>query len=302
MYIDKGEIMQINRLFEIIYILLDKKTVTANELAKKFEVSSRTIYRDVEILSGAGIPIYTTKGKGGGISILDNFILDKSVISKEEQSAIITALTAMSVLPNVEKTGIADKMSLLFKSNDSSWIDVDFSDWNVEQKNFFNKIRDSIIERFVLKLKYINSNGEISERIAEPLKLYFKSKSWYLISYCRKADDYRMFRLSRIRDVEVTNEHFEREMCEYKYDNDDENICVNVKLKISKNAEYRVYDEFQDAEKTADCDFIVNMSYPENEWLYGYIMSFGEYAEVLEPTYIRDIIKTKIEKMINNYL
>ena len=244
-------------------------------MAKKFEVSSRTIYRDVEILSGAGIPIYTTKGKGGGISILDNFILDKSVISKEEQSAIITALTAMSVLPNVEKTGIADKMSLLFKSNDSSWIDVDFSDWNVEQKNFFDKIRDSIIERFALKLKYINSNGKISERIAEPLKLYFKSKSWYLIAYCRKADDYRMFKLSRIRDVEVTNEHFEREMCEYKYDNDDENICVNVKLKISKNAEYRVYDEFQDAEKTADGDFIVNMSYPENEWLYGYIMSFG---------------------------
>lgn len=103
--------------------------------------------------------------------------------------------------------------------------------WN---KEFFDKIRDSIIERFALKLKYINSNGEISERIAEPLKLYFKSKSWYLIAYCRKADDYRMFRLSRIRDVEVTNEHFEREMCEYKYDNDDENICVNVKLKISK--------------------------------------------------------------------
>lgn len=294
--------MQINRLFEIIYILLDKKTVMANELAKKFEVSSRTIYRDIEILSGAGIPIYTTKGKGGGISILDNFILDKSVISKEEQSAIITALTAMSVLPNVEKTGIADKMSLLFKSNDNSWIDVDFSDWNVEQKNFFDKIRYSIIERFALKLKYINSNGEIFERIAELLKLYFKSKSWYLIAYCRKADDYRMFRLSQIRDVEVTNEHFEREMCEYKYDNDDENICVNVKLKISKNVEYRVYDEFQDAEKTADGDFIVNMSYPENEWLYGYIMSFGEYAEVLEPTYIRDIIKTKIEKMINNYL
>ena len=127
--------MQINRLFEIIYILLDKKTVTANELAKKFEVSSRTIYRDVEILSGAGIPIYTTKGKGGGISILDDFILDKSVISKEEQSAIITALTAMSVLPNVEKQALWINV-ITFKSNDSSWIDVDFSDWKVEQKNF----------------------------------------------------------------------------------------------------------------------------------------------------------------------
>lgn len=77
--------MQINRLFEIIYILLDKKTVTANELAKKFEVSSRTIYRDIEILSGAGIPIYTTKGKGGGISILDNFILDKWLYQRKNK-------------------------------------------------------------------------------------------------------------------------------------------------------------------------------------------------------------------------
>ena len=263
MYIDKGEIMQINRLFEIIYILLDKKTVTANELAKKFEVSSRTIYRDIEILSGAGIPIYTNKGKGGGISILDNFILDKSVISKEEQSAIITALTAMSVLPKCcKKQVLRIKCHYFLNLTDNSWIDVDFSDWNVEQKNFFDKIRDSIIERFALKLKYINSNGEISERIAEPLKLYFKSKSWYLIAYCRKADDYRMFRLSRIREVEVTNEHFEREMCEYKYDNDDENICVNVKLKISKNAEYRVYDEFQDAEKNSGrrfyCEYVIS--------------------------------------------
>ena len=85
MYIDKGEIMQINRLFEIIYILLDKKTVTANELAKKFEVSSRTIYRDVEILSGAGIPIYTTKGKGGGISILDILYLTSRLYQRKNK-------------------------------------------------------------------------------------------------------------------------------------------------------------------------------------------------------------------------
>ncbi len=226
-------------------------------------------------LSGAGIPIYTTKGKGGGISILDNFILDKSVISKEEQSAIITALTAMSVLPNVEKQALRIKCHYFLNLTTVHGLTLTFRIGMWNKRIFFDKIRDSIIERFVLKLKYINSNGEISERIAEPLKLYFKSKSWYLIAYCRKADDYRMFKLSRIRDVEVTNEHFEREMCEYKYDNDDENICVNVKLKINKNAEYRVYDEFQDAEKTADGDFIVNMSYPENEWLYGYIMSFG---------------------------
>ena len=295
--------MQINRLFEIIYILLDKKTVTANELAKKFEVSSRTIYRDVEILSGAGIPIYTTKGKGGGISILDNFILDKSVISKEEQSAIITALTAMSVLPNVEKTGIADKMSLLFKSNDSSWIDVDFSDWNVEQKNFFNKIRDSIIERFALKLKYIKSNGEISERIAEPLKLYFKSKSWYVYGFCMLRKDYRLFKLTRIEHLKITEEHFTPPdtIPSVNTSIKQENL-ITVTLKFDKEMAFRIYDEFPRDSIIEQNDFLfVTTLLPSSNILYSYILSFGEYVEIIEPQEIRKNIQSQLKKIQEKY-
>lgn len=163
--------MQINRLFEIIYILLDKKTVTANELAERFEVSQRTVYRDIEILSQSGIPIYTTKGKNGGISILDNFVLDKSLISDKEQSEIITALAAMAALPNIEKTEIKSKLSLLFHKNGASWINVDFSEWGTSQQNVFDKLKNAVIEKRVTELGYINSRGLLSKRSVEPLQL-----------------------------------------------------------------------------------------------------------------------------------
>lgn len=88
--------MQINRLFEIVYILLDKKRVTSRELAERFEVSSRTIYRDIETLSAAGIPVYMSKGKGGGISLLPDFVLNKAVITDEEKEEILSSLKAVT--------------------------------------------------------------------------------------------------------------------------------------------------------------------------------------------------------------
>ena len=295
--------MQINRLFEIIYILLDKKNVTADELAQRFEVSRRTIYRDIELLSQAGIPIYTNRGKNGGISILDNFILNKAVISDKEQSAIITALAAMATLPNVEKTGIESRLSSLFRKDSVSWINVDFSDWNIDSKNLFDTLKDAVVEKRVLKLDYVNSNGKTSCRDVEPLQLWFKGKTWYLMAYCKKAEDYRVFRLSRIRGITVSDERFEREIPSDMYDDGDYNIeTTEVIMKINPRVKYRVYDEFRDIEKTDDGYYIVKMNYPENEWLYGHIMSFGENAEVISPERIRNIIKEKFANSLKIYL
>lgn len=295
--------MQINRLFEIIYILLDKKTVTAADLADRFEVSRRTVYRDIELLSQSGIPIYTTKGKNGGIGILDNFVLDKSLISDKEQSEIITALAAMAALPNVEKTGTESKLSLLFHKNDASWINVDFSWWGASQQNVFDKLKRAVIEKRVTELEYINSKGLLSIRAVEPLQLWFKSRTWYLIAYCQKAEDYRIFRLSRMKGINVTEQVFDRDMGGFEYDEDDTSvITVEVTLRISPEMEYRVYDEFQNIERDGDGYFIVKMNCHEDDWLYGYIMSFGEYAQVTEPARIRNIIKEKINKSLKNYL
>lgn len=293
--------MQINRLFEIIYILLDKKTVTANELAERFEVSVRTVYRDIELLSQSGIPVYTTRGKSGGISIMDNFVLDKSLLSESEQTEIIAALGAMSTLPNMDRTAIKDKLASLFRKSDTSWISVDFSDWSKGQKTVFDKLKNAVILKKTAEIEYINSRGKTSSRIIEPLKLYFKGRAWYVIAYCRQADDYRMFRLSRIKRITLTDDSFEREMPYFDYE--DKSVdTIEVVLRISPEMEYRVYDEFDEFQKDADGYFTVKMNFPKDEWLYGYIMSFGEYASVISPESIKREIKEKIEKSLQNYL
>lgn len=295
--------MQINRLFEIIYILLDKGIVKADELAERFEVSRRTVYRDIELLSQSGIPIYTSRGKNGGIGILENFVLDKSVLSETEQTEIISALCAMANLPNAEKSSVKNKLSSLFKKDNASWISVDFSDWNIGQKEVFDKLKSAVIEKRVVWIKYINSRGEISQRSIEPLCLYFKSRAWYLISYCRNAEAYRMFRLSRMKEVTISEEVFEREMPEYEYNEKQYDVReTEVTIRINPRMEYRVYDEFTEVTKDKEGYFTVKICCPVDEWLYGYILSFGEYAEVLSPHSVRTVIKEKIEKCLKNYL
>ncbi len=295
--------MQINRLFEMIYILLDKKTVTADELAERFEVSRRTIYRDIEHLSQSGIPLYTSRGKNGGIGILENFVLDKSVLSEKEQTEIISALGAVALLPNSEKSSVKNKLSSLFKKDNNSWISVDFSDWNIGQKEIFDKLKSAVIEKRIAQMKYVNSRGELSQRDIEPLCLYFKSRAWYIISYCRNAEDYRMFRLSRMKEVTISEEVFEREMPAYEYSEKRYDVTeTEVTLRINPRMEYRVYDEFSDVNKDEEGYFTVKICCHEDEWLYGYILSFGEYAEVLSPKSIRTLIKEKIEKCSKIYL
>ncbi len=293
--------MQINRLFEIIYILLDKKTVTADKLAERFEVSRRTIYRDIELLSQSGIPLYTNRGKGGGISLLDNFVLDKTLISDKEQSDILSALVAMSVLPNMEKTELAKRLSALFRKDRDLWISVDFSGWNTDQKLVFDTLKKAVIEKYVIETEYINSCGQISKRLIEPLQLWFKSRTWYLIAYCRKAEDYRIFRLSRMKNTTICGERFERVISDYKYEEADVR-STEITMLIKPEMKYRVYDEFESFENDGKGNFVVKMNYPEDEWLYGYIMSFGKYAEVLKPVNVRNIIKKRFEDCLKNYL
>ncbi|MCL1878596.1 MAG: HTH domain-containing protein, partial [Defluviitaleaceae bacterium] len=129
--------MQINRLFEIVYILLNKESVTAKELAEKFNVSTRTIYRDVDNLSLAGIPVYTEKGKGGGIFLLPDFVLNKSILSEREQSEILTALHSLSHVMTDETKDVLNRLSTIFNRTATNWLDVDFSDWSY-CNDFFN--------------------------------------------------------------------------------------------------------------------------------------------------------------------
>ncbi|MCI8362722.1 MAG: WYL domain-containing protein [Clostridia bacterium] len=165
-------------------------------------------------------------------------------------------------------------------------------------------MKSAILNKQLIQFIYYNSNGEKSKRIVEPLQIWFKDKSWYLISYCRNKEDYRIFKIARIKECEILKEHFERQFPK----NEKQEKCnikiIELELEINENMAYRVYDEFESEEitKNEKGNFIVKVKYPENEWVYGYILSFGEYIKVLSPERAEKIIKEKLEKSLKNYL
>lgn len=299
--------MQINRLFEIIYILLDTKIITAKELADKFEVSSRTIYRDIEILSSAGIPVYMTKGKNGGISILSEFIFNKAILTKEEKSEILSSIKAVNAISfnNKELDAILKKLNNVLGKDFADWIEVDFSNWgnSKTEKFIFDKLKFSILNKKIIKFSYSNQKGESSTRKVYPIKLYFKGQSWYLYGFCKYKNDYRFFKLRRIKNIYVYDEifdtkNFKTEIEKKPFSNND---FVDLKLKISSKLSYRVYDEFENFKKLEDGSFIVSVKYPKGDWLFNYIFSFGENCEILSPIEIKKTLKNKIQKMLLNY-
>ncbi|WP_010250716.1 helix-turn-helix transcriptional regulator [Acetivibrio cellulolyticus] len=300
--------MQINRLLEIVYILFEKKIVTAKELSEHFEVSQRTIYRDVDALSAAGIPIYANKGKGGGISLLDNYVIKKSILSEKEQIDILASLHGMKALnvPDVEP--VLKKLATLFDKNDANWIDVDFSNWgsNSDEKEKFNLLKTAILNKNRIEFDYYSSYGEKTERSIEPLKLLFKGQAWYVYGFCTVKSDYRTFRVTRIKNLALLNEKFARITPKDILTESHETTTKIIKLvmKISSSMAYRVYDEFEQNSitKTADGSFIATANLPESEWVYGYVLSFGDYGEVIEPEYVREMIKSKLENSLKKYL
>ncbi|HWR18225.1 MAG TPA: YafY family protein [Clostridia bacterium] len=299
--------MQINRLFEITYILMNKNTVTAKELAERFEVSQRTIYRDIDTLALAGVPVYTTKGKGGGISLLEDFVLNKSLLSEKEQTDILSALQGLNAMNCVDAEAVLKKLSSLFNKSTVSWLEVDFSDWGGQNGEIYRHVKTAILEKRVLEFSYYSTAGETTRRSIEPLQLWFKHRTWYVKGFCLLKHDVRMFRLTRMTNLLLTDEFFTKRILleetpvqtEQKKERE-----INLKLKIAPEMAYRVYDEFS-ADlfiKNSDGSYTVSVTWPEDDWVYGFILSFGEYISVLEPDCVKVMLKEKLKKMMHTYL
>ena len=297
--------MQINRLFEMVHILLNKKNVTAKELAEHFEVSIRTVYRDIETLTFAGIPVYSSRGKNGGIRLLESYVLNKTLISQDEQNEILYALQSLKAASYPEVEEILEKMSLIFNKSSDNWIEINFSRYGAEDSTLFENIKKAILNKKTVNFTYHNTKGEKSRRTADPLKIWFKEKAWYLFAYCHEKKSIRQFKINRIKGLTLTEEHFDKSMEDFEINDEKEAVKrVKVIAEIDKSQAYRVYDEFseENINKMKDGNFEVIMENPENEWVYGYLLSFGEYLKVKEPERIKKILSDKIEKMRENYL
>ena len=298
--------MKDNRLFRILYYILEKEKVTANELADKFEVSIRTIYRDIDSISSVGVPIFTTQGKGGGIKIDNEYILNKSLFDANEKEQIIAALQGLEKTNKVYKSELITKLSALFKIKNSNWIEIDFTSWesNNTYQDLFNTLKIAIINKNIISFSYNSSKAEKINRRVKPIRLLFKEQDWYLYAFCLLRNDFRYFKLSRIKDLEVLainyEDNFENEVLkkELKYKN-----IVNIKLKFDKSIAFRVYDEFNEAiEEDEKGNLYVEIKIPNNYKLYNYIFSFGANVEILEPEEIRTQFKNMINEIAKKYI
>jgi len=324
--------MQINRLFEMVYILMDRKKMTAKELSDHFEVSQRTIYRDIEVLGSAGIPVSANKGKGGGIELLDDFLLNKSAFSRQEQNEIVFALQSFRSLKAVNADNVLKKLSAIFNKDAMNWIDVDFSDWAADGKEKFDLVKSAILDKRCLCFDYFGTNGEKTHRTVSPMQLWFKHRDWYMKAFCLMRRDYRLFKMSRVKnlsalsgennfeiadlfELEVFQPNTRAKSGEFYYEESDGTVFsdqktksaknnVDLKLSVDASLAHRVFDEFEEREIQTDKNgnFTIRAIFPEDEWLYGYVLSFGQNAEVLEPLYFRDKVIDRLQKTLMKYL
>ena len=297
--------MQIHRMLEIITLLLGGKALTARQLAERFEVSTRTVYRDVEAMSAAGIPVYMTKGRGGGICLTPGYALNKTLLTEEERADVLASLKALSGVAPGEADGALKKLGALFGSAGADWIEVDFSAWSDPKRvsEAFGRLKEAILNRRVVTFQYSGGKGETAGRTVEPLKLYFRGQGWYLYGYCRDRRDFRLFKLNRMKNLVISEQTVVRDAPKggpgrFSIPQEER---VEVTLKLPPEMAFRVYDEYDAFERLPDGSFLVRARMPKGEGMMQYVLSFGECGEVLEPKDVRDAVVSRLRKMLARY-
>lgn len=298
--------MSKHRLFELTYYLLEHGQATAPELAKKLEVSVRTIYRDLDTLSRLGIPVYTEQGKGGGIRLMEEFVLDRSLITDEEKDYLLMALSQLSAIGMKEAEAILGRLGAMFQKQSSDWIEVDFSTWNqaVMNQDLFELLKQAIIRKQVISFRYFGKEASLQERAIEPLKLVFKSASWYVYGYCLTRQEFRFFKLTRMRQVQQTGRTYTRtlehgrvlEPMKYKEE------TVLTTLRFAPELAYRVYDEFAELVQEGEYGYLtVEVPLVNQRSTMNYLLSFGDGLEVIAPEGMRQQMKEMMIRINSMY-
>ncbi|MBU3876384.1 YafY family transcriptional regulator [Faecalicatena sp. AGMB00832] len=308
--------MKIDRLVSIIMILLDKERIGAQELAEMFEVSPRTIYRDIDAINMAGIPVRGAPGVGGGFEIMKEYKVDKKVFSTADLSAILMGLTSLSdMIRGEELVNALAKVKSFIPAERAKDIElkvnqicIDLSPWmgNSNMQPYLEIIKSALQDHKLLSFEYIAHHGNKTTRIVEPYQLVLKSSHWYLQGYCHKRNDFRLFRLSRILGLQMKEETFiPRDYQKPTLDFEDvlETMQTTVKIRIHKSIMDRVleYCTFEHFVPDGDEHYLVQFPFIENEYHYDILFSFGTRCECLEPLHIRAEMKRRARELADLY-
>ena len=308
--------MKIDRLVSIIMVLLNKERIGAQELADMFEVSPRTIYRDIDTINMAGVPIRSIPGIGGGFEIMPKYKVDKNVFSATDLSAILMGLSNLSnLIRGNEIVNALAKVKSFIPANRAKDIElkanqvcIDLSPWigNRDAQNNLEIIKTALQDYRLISFEYLAHHGMKTIRTVEPYQLVFKSGHWYFQGYCHIRNDFRLFRLSRISNLQMKEETFD--LRDYQkpildFSEMSEPMQTEIKIRIHKSIMDRVLDycTFNHFSPDGDEHYIVMFPFIENEYYYDIVLSFGNRCECLEPLHIRSKMKRKIHDIAAIY-
>jgi len=308
--------MKIDRLVSIIMLLLDKKRISAQDLANMFEVSPRTIYRDIDTITMSGIPICSTSGVGGGFEIMQNYKIDKKVFSSADISTILMGLSSLSnmirgdelvnALAKVKSFIPADRAKdIEFKANQ---VLIDLSPWmgNRNIQPYLEMVKTALQESRVLSFEYADRFGNTTTRTAEPYQLVLKNSHWYWQGYCYKRNDFRLFKLSRTYNLHVLDEYFTpRDSIKPQLNIDEilDTLQTTITIRIHKSVMDRVLDycAYEHFLPDGDEHYLVTFPFIENEYHYNILFSFGDKCECIKPLHIRSEIKRRVHDIAAIY-
>lgn len=282
--------MKIDRLIGILSILLQQDKVTAAELAESFEVSRRTIFRDIDDINRAGIPIVTEKGHGGGISVMEDFKIDRTLLSDNDMKAILYGLGSLdSVSENNRYRQLMDKLSPKHTDmmNADNHIIIDLSSWDKSTvSDKIALIKAAMENRETISFTYYSPNGE-SRRIIEPYHLIFQWSGWYVWGFCTMRNDWRMFKLTRITELVRTGEKCaDRDVPEYSCDKLlHTKGGITAEVKFDRSVKWRIIDEFGTRlpQYDEEGNILLSFTWSDVPAFFQYILTFGDKAEILSP-------------------
>lgn len=309
--------MKVERLLAIVIMLLNKRRVSARELSDHFEVSLRTVYRDLETINAAGIPIVAYPGASGGYEIMENFTMDRQYLSLDELVAVIAALKGVHSSTDDKHIGqLLEKIKALLTTAPVSLqgsahpVIYDFNPWGstpaIAEK--VNKLRNAIEKRLRVRITYTKMQGAASERTIEPATLIIKGYVWYVYGFCLQRQEDRLFRLSRIAELSVLTEEFTPRTYQQVdklawMEEWDTAERISLVLQFSPSVHVRVRDMFDPEviETMQDGSLLVRTMMTDDEWLNGMLLSFGDALCVHEPAHVRQRIVDTVKRMATRY-